>query len=594
MIKYIENIYKGTNPKDIIKIGSDFEKIAYEMADPVKEYIETLKPDSKSDYLWVNAMGAGETYGSNSRGDYFPRQELINNHHTFTQNPAHVYVQHVNKDPNISLGEVVFSYFNPDTDRVELIQKVDHEKVAKHAPDWVKSGLTRFDIDPLNTSMGTKVAYDECSKCGQKNKTIFDYCDHLKYAMNQWQDGIHIHAINVEPNFFDNSFVRRGADRVARVISKVASYQSSETILTDKELILPKKKFYVPSNYKFASINEQNIDVFQYNNPELSKNQLDELSKHDLNELLGSLKVAECELLPQEFQYLLLCATGHKKHAEDFYERGERFVLPALDTMTTKMSLNTNSILLEDLAPIVCDKTLSLPFVLYRSLHKTAQEMSNFLDKNWVATRNPLLDEIGPLYVSYVNMEKTADFKTFLFSLFFNWDDIKKRQDSKRKIDSVRNKEQTAINQEASKVPTLPVGSYNPVFKSEFLQKNAGLTTKALKKSTPYLIGGGATLYMAGEDAKKELSGDPTAGTGLAGTARKHPIAATLGGGALALTASHGLKKLFKKASLKSPEKIDKDFINEYKEFLADKSPEDLLVMLDRIPEDIISQIICL
>lgn len=167
MIKYTNNVYKGHEKEtNVIEIKSDFEKVAYDMSDIVKEFIESLKPSDNGDvrYDWINAMGAGETYGSNNRGDYFPRQELIDHHHTFVDNPARVYVQHVNKDPEIRLGDVLFSYFNPDTDRVELIQSIEKSRLDKHAADWVRSQL--HVGEPYATSMG-------CLRAGTKIRTKY-------------------------------------------------------------------------------------------------------------------------------------------------------------------------------------------------------------------------------------------------------------------------------------------------------------------------------------------------------------------------------------------------------------------------------------
>ena len=108
------------------------------------------------------------------------------------------------------------------------------------------------------------------------------------------------------------------------------------------------------------------------------------------------------------------------------------------------------------------------------------------------------------------------------------------------------------------------------------------------------MAGGAGALYMAGEDAKKELAGDETAGTGLAGLARKHPIASSLLGASAVLTGTHAIKKLFKKATFAEPKIINKEFVNEYKAFLENKAPEDLLLMIERMPDEVIQQLICL
>jgi len=154
MIKYILNEYEGIdNKNNIIRLEPNFEKVAYQFGDPIKEFIEkNIKPTKGSNYYLINAMGSGEIYGANTRGDYFPRKELIENHKTFETTPAHVFVQHRNKDKSRRLGDVLFSYFNEDTDRVELVQRIDWDRVFKYAPDWVKV-LLQTD-QPYSSSMG--------------------------------------------------------------------------------------------------------------------------------------------------------------------------------------------------------------------------------------------------------------------------------------------------------------------------------------------------------------------------------------------------------------------------------------------------------
>ena len=52
----------------------------------VTDFIKTLKPEEGKTYVLVNAMSAGEYYGSNRNGDYFPEQSLIDGHDTFVSN----------------------------------------------------------------------------------------------------------------------------------------------------------------------------------------------------------------------------------------------------------------------------------------------------------------------------------------------------------------------------------------------------------------------------------------------------------------------------------------------------------------------------
>jgi hypothetical protein len=189
----------------------------YDWSPEVRDIVSKIKPDSKKVVVLLNAMGAGEYYGPNGRGDYFRETELLDNYHTF-ERLAHVFKFHVNKDPKNSFGDVLAGVYNPRMHRVELVISVNREKAPDIAGDIDKGKFP-------SVSMGCKVMHDVCSVCGQVNKTVSQYCDHLKHHMGTiLDDGRQVYADNVKPKFFDISFVPVGADRTARVLRKVASW----------------------------------------------------------------------------------------------------------------------------------------------------------------------------------------------------------------------------------------------------------------------------------------------------------------------------------------------------------------------------------
>lgn len=93
----------------------------------IASFLNTFKPDPGFVYLHVIAMGAGEYYGCNINGDYFPERDLINRHNTFVTN-AKVFKEHDNKPYSPDYGHVAFSWYNPKMHRVELILAVDKVK----------------------------------------------------------------------------------------------------------------------------------------------------------------------------------------------------------------------------------------------------------------------------------------------------------------------------------------------------------------------------------------------------------------------------------------------------------------------------------
>lgn len=182
----------------------------------ITEFLSTFTPDPGFMYLHVIAMGAGEYYGCNINGDYFPEKDLIARHNTFVTT-AKVFKEHDNKPTSQDYGKVVFSWYNPKMHRVELILAIDKIKGAEFVHRQ-EAG------EQLEVSMGCRVAYDVCSICGNKARRKSDYCSHIKYDKKKiYPDGKQPFMINYNPTFFDISIVRHRADRIAYVLSKVAS-----------------------------------------------------------------------------------------------------------------------------------------------------------------------------------------------------------------------------------------------------------------------------------------------------------------------------------------------------------------------------------
>lgn len=184
----------------------------------IDDFVKAIKPREGFFYLHINAMGAGEWYGSNRNGDYFPESQLIKWHKTFETSPAHVFRHHVNKDPAIAIGKVIFSYYNPRMHRVELVAEVDKTKASAEY-----SRIMAGDF-PM-TSMACHTPFDVCSVCGNRATSRSMYCEHLNNHLNELlPDGRKVMSLNVGPlKFFDISVVIRPADVTSSVLQKVAS-----------------------------------------------------------------------------------------------------------------------------------------------------------------------------------------------------------------------------------------------------------------------------------------------------------------------------------------------------------------------------------
>lgn len=165
--------------------------------------------DSDYLYLKVKAVSAGEYWGDNKNNDYFPELELKENYKSFLV--AHTFKNHENKKIENAIGDVLAAEWSERMKCVYLVIRID----KRIAPSVVRGFEKGFMTD---VSMGCRVDHVVCSYCGQKAKTRFDYCDHLKTMKGKVMDnGKKVYEINIKPKFHDISAVLNGAERTAKV-----------------------------------------------------------------------------------------------------------------------------------------------------------------------------------------------------------------------------------------------------------------------------------------------------------------------------------------------------------------------------------------
>lgn len=166
-------------------------------------------------YLWVRIVSAGEYWGPNKNGDYFPVEELENYWETF--NEAHPFKNHKNKNVEDSIGKIISVRWNPRMKGVELLKGIDKKRAPEVARGYLKGYLT-------DVSMGCKVPYTICSICGNKARKQSEFCDHVKYHRLQFLgNGERVFEINYSPKFHDSSTVLNGAERVAKAFMIIDS-----------------------------------------------------------------------------------------------------------------------------------------------------------------------------------------------------------------------------------------------------------------------------------------------------------------------------------------------------------------------------------
>lgn len=216
--------------------GKEFSKMASHRYIPpkIEEYLKTAKPIEDGRIILVHGLGSYETWGGNRNGDGFPEimegpdgikeATLINEdpdndwgYPTFMKY-AYSYRDHKNWDPKLSIGgKVILAAWNPEMHRVEIVMPVTKQG-ALDVVEAIDNG------DPVMVSMGCRVAYDSCTICHNKAKNRSEYCKHASHEMGKlYPDGRKVAVLNPRPKFFDISVVKRGADRAAVMLKKVAS-----------------------------------------------------------------------------------------------------------------------------------------------------------------------------------------------------------------------------------------------------------------------------------------------------------------------------------------------------------------------------------
>ena len=219
--------FSSTGEPRVRLIKEDLVKTA---ATEIQNFWDSLSHDDNYAYLWVIGVSAREYYGCNNNGDAFDEQDLKNTYQDFVNN-AHIFLQHVNKDPAKSIGKPVYAWYNDVMHRVELILRVD-----KKNPSAAETLRKIKDDEQIYVSMGCSVAFDKCSICGNTAPTRRDYCDHLKFNMKKiLPDGRQVFALNPNPKFFDISIVAKPADPMAFALDKAAADRSHP--MNDAEVV---------------------------------------------------------------------------------------------------------------------------------------------------------------------------------------------------------------------------------------------------------------------------------------------------------------------------------------------------------------------
>jgi hypothetical protein len=365
---------------DITPRGGGLTKVAGQKHPEICAYLRDLRPDPRYQYVLMTPMGAYEVWGMNVNGDIFPRIALSHDlakgdpvavakaleekwlkpfgkrippgryvefgYKTFLK--AERYRHHVNKNPELSYGSIVLSVWNPNMHRVEVIVRHDREKAKRVGAEEII-----LDLDagkPRQISMGCKVPFDVCTKCGHISRTPRDYCEHLRYAMGKVNpDGTLNGAVNFFPRFFDLSDVIIPAAKESGVLQKVAHVTGTSVVnkwASQRKTAEIEKEVLPNSGYRGVR------DTYMAEK-DLPRDMLTD-KKKDLHSLVSTLASLGIILKPHEFQDAALCRMGHRGLADELHSSRQVF-RPRTARITIQISGDGFS---EDLAGSVARRGL--------------------------------------------------------------------------------------------------------------------------------------------------------------------------------------------------------------------------------------------
>ena len=301
------------------------------MTDEMQSFWNVYPKKNLPQYLFVriNILGAGEYWGSNLNGDFFPEEALKKYHKTFHQ--ARIYVNHDHDNVDKSVGKVIFSVYN-DADyakRVEIIAAISRtDPRASKIIEDIESGKG------IKVSMGCKVPYDECSICHNIAATRKQYCTHLKLEMNRiLPDGKLVCAINDHPAFFDASAVVVEADPSSGFMEKVASLSilkkraaaakvgtmtKGDDEEDKKEDIIEDESVSGEDAYDLEEAGRSLMD----SDPKLPEDILMRLSDFPMKEIMGTMSNMHIPLKNPEYTFIIINKNAGPQDARHFYRQG--------------------------------------------------------------------------------------------------------------------------------------------------------------------------------------------------------------------------------------------------------------------------------
>lgn len=352
----------------------------------IQAYIKNAKPIPDLIQVLLTALGAAPHWPQNVNGDIFPEVALKHEgpdygYQTFLTN-ANYFTHHVNKNPELAKGKVLATVWNDKMKRVELVVGIN--------PTLDPDAATSLDNgESLCFSMGARLPYDVCTVCGNKAKTRGEYCDHLRYQLNQIdpETGMLVGAINPFPKFFDISRVLIPADKTAYMWEKIASASNHPLSKVSSAVLASTPSSQWGSLAKTASVNktsEIKKQIMAISNPvaveklkqALSqvKQALDATSQPIPKEVFnGASSINQC--LTSMALLGIVPTSGESKHLVDLFV-GTDGEVPPVKTGPGYISIT----LVKKLAPFAESRSFYRPIVIQRLReHETFSKQASSL-----------------------------------------------------------------------------------------------------------------------------------------------------------------------------------------------------------------------
>lgn len=411
---------------NVTRKGSGLEKIAGQLHPEVSTYLKTLRPDPKYQYVLMTPMGSFEYWGMNVNGDVFPDMSLAFNrdrddplpiiqaleakwltpfggrlppgnytnfgHKTFLE--ALRYRHHVNKNPEISYGDITLSVWNPSMHRVEVISRHDREKAKRVGAEEIIKDLDEGKSRQI--SMGCRVPFDVCTVCAHVSKTPNDYCDHLRTMMGSTTPaGQIVGAVNFFPKFFDLSDVFVPAAKESGVLMKVAHVGGNK--IASLKTATQKKVADITKNVLPNSGRKAVEDAIACE-PDLPRAAL---RGGDFSNLLSSLSAMGIVLKPREFQDGMLTRMGERGLADDLWNKNQVFEQEPYEGPGMSLGQNPDFSLMRLLAPLLQDRSALYPHLPQRILRVIVVRASPVEAPTPAADPSGILRKVAHVYGAY-------------------------------------------------------------------------------------------------------------------------------------------------------------------------------------------------